>query len=157
MTDFIIHSASRRDIKILDDLMHALHDEHHSAQPEFFKTADEIAEEKNIGLYLDEPDGLVFCAKQEDKIVGFITGHFSELTSTVSQTVFMGSIDELYVKPQFRGMGIGQALLKRIETELKDYGVKHIFVEVWAFNKTALDIYHSVGFKHHIHWLHKDI
>lgn len=155
--DITINSATRHDVKKLDKLMHALHDEHHIAQPDFFKSADEIAEEKQIKLYLDQPDGIVFCARQDKEIIGFVTGHFSEFSSTVSLPVFMGSVDELYVVPQFRKQGIGQALLKRIESEFKDYGVKHIFVEVWAFNKTAVDMYQNFGFEHHIHWLRKDV
>jgi len=157
MTNFTIKSASRCDIAKLDNLMFLLHDEHHMAVPEFFKTAEEIALEKKIKHYFDAPDGIIFCAKRDDDVIGFITGHFSELVSTVSRPIFMGSIDELYVIPEYRKQGIGIALLNKIEREFKDYGVKQIFVEVWAFNKTAVDIYHNSGFEHHIHWLRKRV
>ncbi len=157
MPDVGICSAQQRDLEQLNDLMFALHDEHHRQCPQHFKTAQEIEQEKSISRYLDNPDCLIFVAKQQDKVVGFITGHFGELVSTVSQPVLMGSIDELYVRAEFRQQGIAKALMTHIETRLREYGVKQIFVEVWQFNQTALDLYQNLGFTHHIHWLRKSV
>ncbi|MDC0610719.1 GNAT family N-acetyltransferase [Vibrio sp.] len=157
MEALILTLATARDVKALKRLMYQLHDEHHQAEPDFFKTADEICSEKDIKQYIEQPDGLVYCAIIDGEIVGFVTAHFSEWSSTVSKPIFMGSIDELYVLPKYRSQGIGKKLLTRIEKELKDYGVKQIFVEVWAFNKTAVEVYESIGFSHHIHWLRKSL
>lgn len=89
--------------------------------------------------------------------MGFITGHFCELVSTVSQAVAMGSVDELYVLPAFRGQRIASQLCHKLERVFKDYGVKQMFVEVWDFNQSAQDFYQCAGFVQHIHWLRKPL
>ncbi len=157
MFDYIVVPASERDLESLNHLMYALHDEHHLACPEYFKTAAEIEQEKSIATYLDDPQGLVYVARYDGQIIGFITGHFCELISTVSKTLLMGSIDELYVCPSYRKRGVADALCCRIENTFRDYGVRQVFVEVWNFNQSALNFYAESGFSHHIHYLIKPI
>ncbi len=157
MISCIIRRASDSDLSTLQVLMFKLHDEHYQAEPQHFKSAEEVMEEKNIANYINDPDGLVFVATVNDQIIGFVTGHFCELISSVSKKVLMGSIDELYVESTFRQQGIGKQLLERSFKVLTECGVKQIFVEVWSFNQNAVDLYHNMGFQHHIHWLRKDL
>lgn len=150
-----IRPAQERDLAKLNDLMFSLHDEHHRQCPEHFKTAHEIEQEKSISRYLDDPQCLVSVAIVDEKVVGFITGHFCELISTVSKPVQMGSIDELYVLPDYRQKKIARMLCSDIEGRFDDYGVAQVFVEVWEFNQTAMAFYSRFGFEQHIHWLRK--
>ncbi|KJY83425.1 histone acetyltransferase [Vibrio galatheae] len=157
MSHMIIRSATARDLEQLNELMFALHDEHHQQCPNYFKTAEEIEQEKSIARYLDDPECLVFVACQQDSLIGFVTGHFCELISTVSKPVQMGSIDELYIFEDRRGEGIALKLCQQIEERFIEYGVKEVFVEVWEFNQSALAFYKQFGFEHHIHWLRKSV
>lgn len=151
----IIRRAKETDLFCLNSMMYQLHDEHHQQSPELFKTASEIEEEKSISRYLDDPDCMVYVADFNGVIVGFVTGHFCELISTVSKPVMMATIDELYVESKHRRDGVAEQLMTRIEQELKDYGVREIFVEVWDFNQSALNFYYQRGMKDHIHYLRK--
>lgn len=155
MSNILIAPACAEDLQQLNDLMYELHDEHHIACPEHFKTAEDIEQEKSIARYLDTPECLVYVAKDQDAIIGFITGHFCELVSTVSKPVPMGSIDELYVLPEYRKQGAATWLYKKLETTFIDYGVEQVFVEVWAFNQNAHRFYEYSGFEPHISWLRK--
>ncbi|EII5414405.1 GNAT family N-acetyltransferase [Vibrio alginolyticus] len=157
MTTFAIKPACFSDLELLNDLMFELHDEHHLQSPELFKTAEEIEQEKSIARYIDDPECLVYVAKQGDEIIGFISGHFCELISTVSRPVMMGSVDELYVLPEYRKQGTAQALINKIESTFSDYGAKQMFVEVWHFNQGAISLYEKQGFAHHIHYLRKPL
>ncbi|MGX1924920.1 N-acetyltransferase family protein [Vibrio sp. NH-7] len=150
-------AANQNDLEQLNELMYLLHDEHHQQSPEFFKTADDIEQEKSIARYLDNPECLVFVAVQEANIVGFITGHFCELVSTVSKPVQMGSIDELYVVQPHRQNGVARALCQTIEKRFEEYGVREMFVEVWDFNRPANRFYQELGFVNHINWLRKPL
>ncbi len=154
-----IQAAQEQDLEQLDEFMFLLHQEHHEACPELFKTAEEIEQEKSIARYLQSPDCLVYLAKDLDsgKFIGFVTGHFGELISTVSKPVPMGSIDELYVLPECRHLGVANRLLEKIEQTLVDYGVQQLFVEVWDFNQTAKSLYNKLGYNTHIHWLRKSV
>ncbi|WJG20302.1 GNAT family N-acetyltransferase [Vibrio furnissii] len=157
MSSVSLQAAQITDLEILNQLMFDLHDEHHRACPEYFKTAEEVEQEKSIARYIENPDCLVLVAKVDTQIVGFITGYFSELVSSVSKPVPMGSIDELYVMPQYRQQGIARQLFSRLEQTFVEYGVAEVFVEVWDFNKEAQLFYQDVGFSHHIHWLRKSV
>lgn len=157
MSSIFLCAAHMDDLPELNQLMFDLHDEHHQACPEYFKTAQEIEQEKSIARYLDDPECLVYVAKCGRKIIGFVTGHFCELVSTVSQPVLMGSIDELYINPDYRQQGVARDLLSHLERVFITHGVKELFVEVWAFNQAALHLYQASGFNHHIHWLRKSV
>lgn len=110
MLSISLSAAKLSDLETLNQLMFDLHDEHHRACPEYFKTAEEIEQEKSIARYIDNPDCLVFVARAGEDVVGFITGYFSELVSSVSKPLPMGSIDELYVVPEFRQQGVARQL-----------------------------------------------
>ncbi|MGC9402063.1 GNAT family N-acetyltransferase [Vibrio genomosp. F10] len=157
MTPILFSAAKSSDLEQLNRLMFGLHHEHHQSCPDFFKTAREIEQEKSIARYLDDPECLVFVAKDKQDVVGFITGHFCELVSSVSKPIQMGSVDELYVLPQYRQRKIAHQLCETLNQRFKEYGVVQIFVEVWDFNATALEFYNKLGFEHHIHWLRKAI
>lgn len=157
MRHAVIRSATINDLEALNELMFDLHDEHHCQSPDYFKTAEEIEQEKSIARYLDDPQCLVFIACEQDEVVGFISGHFCQLVSTVSQAVQMGSIDELYIVPSWRKERLASQLLQKVEQRFKECGAEEIFVEVWAFNHSAMSFYHHCGFESHIHWLRKSL
>ncbi|WNJ95083.1 GNAT family N-acetyltransferase [Vibrio ruber] len=152
-----IRLAKSTDLPVLEQMMYELHNEHHLACPQHFKSAQAVMEEKRISDYLESPEGLVFVAFGNHYCIGFVSGHFADLVSSVSQPILMGSIDEFYVFPSYRGQGIGTQLLQRIEKEFEDYGVQQLFVEVWDFNQPAIKLYQKLGFGHHIHCLRKGI
>ncbi|WP_026025893.1 GNAT family N-acetyltransferase [Vibrio rumoiensis] len=160
--DINIRAANAHDLVQLDELMFQLHEHHHQAIPEFFKTAKDIEQEKSIARYLEDPECLVYVATDSlvdhnSNIVGFISGHFCELTSSVSKPLPMGSIDEFFVVENYRQRGVAKSLCQHIEAVFFDYGVQQVFVEVWEFNGVAQSFYREMGFTHHIHWLRKSL
>ena len=157
MDDITIRPANAHDLVTLNQMMFDLHDEHHHQCPEYFKSASDIEEIKSIARYLDDPECLVFVACHSDKILGFVTGHFCELISSVSKPVQMGSIDELFIEQESRRFGVARKLCMHMEQTFLDYGVIEVFVEVWDFNKNALGFYTKSGFSNHIHWLRKKL
>jgi ribosomal protein S18 acetylase RimI-like enzyme len=157
MSDFTISVPNESDIPRLKALSFELHDMHHKAVPEHFKTAEEILSEKEISSYLYDPQCLIYVAKSESQIVGFVTGHFCELQALVSKPIQMGSIDEIYIAEGYRHLGIAKSLFEKLETTFKQCGATQIFVEVWDFNQSALAVYEKLGFNPHIHWLRKAI
>ncbi|MEH0689703.1 GNAT family N-acetyltransferase [Vibrio cholerae] len=154
-----IRSAIAQDLDTLNELMFQLHDEHHQQSPDYFKSAEEIEQEKSIARYLDNPECLVLVAldASSQQIVGFVSGHFCELISTVSQPLQMGSLDELYVLPTYRQQGVAQQLCDEMALRFEQYGIEEMFVEVWQFNQSALALYDRLGFEPHIHWLKKKL
>ncbi|WED25179.1 GNAT family N-acetyltransferase [Vibrio sp. DW001] len=159
MTNIKIRPACLDDLGQLNSLMFDLHDYHHQSMPTDIKTPEEIEKQKSIARYMHDPECLVYVAIDpiQDNVVGFITGHFCELISVVSQPTQMGSVDEVFVSPEYRNQSVANQLMQRLEKTFEEYGVKKIFVEVWQFNQHALKFYEKSGFNHHIHWLCKSI
>jgi len=55
-------------------------------------------------------------------------------------------IEALYVKPEYRGQGIGKALVKCLERALANRDVRHFHVTTGAGNKNALSMYEGLGY-----------
>ena len=56
-----------------------------------------------------------------------------------------GYVDDLYVKPEFRRMGAGDALLNELFAECRARGCKFVHVEVGDSNAPALALYAKFG------------
>jgi GNAT superfamily N-acetyltransferase len=54
-------------------------------------------------------------------------------------------LEDLYVRPQFRGKGIGKAVLEHLAGIAKQEGCFGMKWEVLDWNQPALDFYHSIG------------
>ena len=52
----------------------------------------------------------------------------------------------LYVRPRFRGRGIGGMLVQRIICDAKETGYKQMFLDTLPFLQSALQLYKSCGF-----------
>ena len=52
----------------------------------------------------------------------------------------------LYVRPKYRGKGIGSILVKQIIDDARKIGYKHILLDTLPFLKTAINMYKSYGF-----------
>jgi GNAT superfamily N-acetyltransferase len=54
-------------------------------------------------------------------------------------------LEDLYVTPQFRGQGIGKALLRHLAQIALAEGCPRLEWDVLAWNQPAIDFYHSQG------------
>jgi ribosomal protein S18 acetylase RimI-like enzyme len=54
---------------------------------------------------------------------------------------------QILVKEEFRGQGLGRALLLAAEDQLRSDGVESLGLNVWAFNAVARSLYESVGYE----------
>jgi ribosomal-protein-alanine N-acetyltransferase len=57
-----------------------------------------------------------------------------------------GELANLAVLPDFRGRGVGSALLDRVLADLRSAGVESLFLEVRVSNRRAAELYLSRGF-----------
>lgn len=95
----------------------------------------------------------------------FIVGWVMEAEGTIAGYVavtlgfsilyggFDGFIDEIYVKPEFRGRGFGTKALAFVEEDAKARGLRRLYLEVTHHNTAARALYERLGYEDHESYL----
>lgn len=79
-----------------------------------------------------------------DQLCGFVM--FTVEQGSFEQDVTRGIVENLYVRPDSRGEGIGSELLSRAEQRLGDRGVDTVALNVMADNERARQFYRERGY-----------
>ena len=58
-----------------------------------------------------------------------------------------GEIKRMYIKPKYRGEGLGRDMLQLLLNKGKEYGFSEIYLETGAFMTNAQNLYRSIGFR----------
>jgi putative acetyltransferase len=98
------------------------------------------------------PDGRLLLAEYESQLAGCVALH--KLGSGIGPEISSGAGSEvcemkrLYLRPQFRGKGLGRALADRIIAEARQIGYRHMRLDtVEPVMKDAVAMYRRLGFK----------
>lgn len=134
-----IRTADKKDVPVIFSLIKEL--------AEYEKLSDQIStSEKQLRetLFGDERFVEVLIAEYDEKTVGYAL--FFKNFST-----FLGKpgiyLEDLYVKPEMRGKGIGKALLDRIISTAKERNYGRVEWSVLDWNESAIDFYLKIGAK----------
>lgn len=84
------------------------------------------------------PDGCLLVAYSHNTPCGCIA--LGRLTSTISE------MRTLYVKPDFRGLGIGKQLAQASINEARKLGCTHMRLDTLKFMTNAQTLYRALGF-----------
>ena len=86
------------------------------------------------------PEGRLLLAEYEGRLAGCVALH--KLSDTICE------MKRLYLRPQFRGKGLGRALADRIIAEARQIGYRHMRLDtVEPMMKDAVAMYRKIGFK----------
>jgi diamine N-acetyltransferase len=85
-------------------------------------------------------NGLI--AEVKGKVTGYLLYH-SGYDTDKGTRIF--NIADLYVRPEYRRQGVGQALMKKAQTICKESGGKKMFWSVFGPNVTARRFYWHIG------------
>lgn len=101
-------------------------------------------------LLADERLGHIWIIQSDSKDVGYMV-----LTLCHSMTFggMAAIVDDFFIKPAFRGVGLGKAALEEARTYCASHGVRAIHVETGRDNAAALAVYRRAGFvdTDHVH------
>ncbi len=103
----------------------------------------------DVKAYVDwlrrrDRDG-IFVAKVGGRIVGFVAGDANWFSKREHKKV--GAVHEIVVLPEYRGMGIGTALMDRVLSYFREKGLHTAELWVGDENYTALEFYRRLGFR----------
>lgn len=99
------------------------------------------------GLISDDNVGL-FVAETEDQVVGLV---YAIIRQSPPVPIFVPRryvmVDNLIVKESFRHSGTGRALMERVHHWAGEKGLSTVELNVWEFNKSAIEFYNRLGYK----------
>ncbi len=108
------------------------------------------------------PDGRLLLAQDDDSTAGCVC--LRKLRPSI------GEVKRLYVKPTFRGKGIGKMLVRNLLEEARVVGYAMIRLDSTRYMVNAHDIYRSFGFQeiapypeseipkeYHAHWIFMEL
>jgi GNAT superfamily N-acetyltransferase len=81
-------------------------------------------------------------AEHDGKPAGFALYFFNYSTWMGRPGIYL---EDLFVQPEFRGLGIGKALLRRVAAIAVEKGCRRLQWEVLDWNTPAIDFYSAMG------------
>lgn len=140
-----IRKATEKDIPIIKSFIEGL--------AEYEKMEDEChVSENRLEQYLfgDEVYAHVLIAEYNGIPAGFSLYFFNFSTFLVKPGLYL---EDLFVLPDFRGKGIGSALLKQLAVIAREKKCGRMEWAVLDWNKPAMDIYDNMGAKPQGEWI----
>jgi GNAT superfamily N-acetyltransferase len=93
-------------------------------------------------LFGDRPAAEVLLAYIDDRPVGFALYFQNYSTFLAKPGIYL---EDLYVRPQARGSGVGRALLSRLAQIAQERGCGRVEWAVLDWNQPAIDFYTKIG------------
>ncbi|MFA5045776.1 MAG: GNAT family N-acetyltransferase [Paludibacter sp.] len=81
------------------------------------------------------------AVNDKDEIMGYVTCFFAYFT-WIGKSLYM---DDLYVRPAYRGKGVGTLLINEVIAFAKAENCKKLHWQVSGWNKPAIGFYESLG------------
>ena len=100
-------------------------------------------EQLNQSFFCDAPK--VFCElveSDEGSVAGFAVWFLNYSTWTGTHGIFL---EDLFIKPEFRGRGHGKGLLAHLAAECVAKGYQRFEWSVLDWNEPSIDFYRSLG------------
>lgn len=122
--------------------------EEHTVHDPVYATAP--AAEKTMRRFLADlassGHSFLFVAVVGGRTVGFISGELREGSPTFLPKTW-ASVDDVFVEPDHRNLGMGKALLRSVEAWAKGRGASGVSLQVAAANARARKFYRDLGFR----------
>jgi ribosomal protein S18 acetylase RimI-like enzyme len=132
-----LRPATTGDVAELLDMMRSFYAEDgHSFQAE-------AAQAALLGLMRDPTEGRVWVIEAESRTAGYVAVTFGYSLEFLGRDAF---VDELFVKPAYRGAGLGRQAVEHAEEACRELGIGALHLEVSRGNDAAQRVYRKAGF-----------
>ncbi len=145
--NFTIRPGRREDAEAAARLWMQSAEEHTRHDP-IYATSPEA--ERVMRRFLADLAGsghsFLFVAVIGDQMVGFISGELREGSPAFRPKIW-ASVDDVYVEPDHRNLGVGRALLESVKSWAQDKGADGVSLQVAAANGRGRKFYEKLGFR----------
>ena len=145
--------ADASDVELLIELMQEFYAIEHLQ-------FDERAARRALGQILnDRRFGVIHLIRVNNEAAGYLVLAFGFSLEFRGRDAF---IDEVYLRENFRGRGIGKASLELADAVCRQEEISALHLEVDRVNTRAQDVYRQAGFRDHdryllTKWLTEDV
>ena len=140
--------AEEKHIPDMIELLKQVGQVHHLGRPDLFRAGAQKYNEADLKALLQDENRPIFIAEAEGKVLGY---GFCILKVTKNDPVLADNttlyIDDLCVDENCRGKHVGKSLYAYILEYAKALHCDSVTLNVWAFNKSAMSFYESLGLK----------
>jgi GNAT superfamily N-acetyltransferase len=88
----------------------------------------------------------LFVVEYDGRTVGFVSGELQE-SSPAFHPKTWASVDDVFVAPDYRNLGVGRALFESVKAWAKERGADGISLQVAAANERGRRFYEDLGFR----------
>lgn len=126
----------------MNEIVKEGHEEHVMEEPTIFKSVESVMPESYYKELLTNEESDVLIVKEDEVVVGFavISVEISLPFESLVQRKY-AYIHDFGVKTDLQRKGIGKMLFNACITWAKERDVDSIELNVWEFNKKAIDFY----------------
>ena len=153
----MIRFATQKDVAQINVIRKQVNDLHVEGEPKVFRGfVKEIAE--HIKEFLTAEDKQVIVYEEDSKILGYAMIQFTIKPQTPYRfEQKYVDVQELGVLEGIRSKGYGKMLIEKIKEVAKERGFNRLELNVWSFNKRALNFYDKLGFETYREYLRIDV
>lgn len=128
--------------------MQEVHNIHSQGRPDIYREKQNIYTEEEFKISMVNPQELFLVAKTEGQIAGICQVNFAQVReSEITIARERAYVEAVCVKKEYRGMGIGTELLRRVEKEAARKKIRQMELMVWNFNEDVVEYYKNYGMK----------
>ena len=133
--------ADREAVNALAEQVHRLHV---GWRPDLFRMAEQMYSEERFLEVIEKKE--LFCAWQDGQVVGYMSAHVTEYDypNVVSHREYV--IEELCVREDCRGQGIGTQIMREAAALAKAFGCTCLRLGAYPENEDGLAFYRKMGF-----------
>ena len=156
MDSFVVEPGGLADLERLEPLWVAVHHQHQRAMPQLRPYVDDATTwRERRALYADlfaAHDPVLLLGRHEGRLAGYALGYTMPATGTWLADTWatgarIGEVESLSVLPDYRGRGLGSALLEQLHDRLRDQGATDLIVGALAGNADAIRLYQRHGYQ----------
>jgi GNAT superfamily N-acetyltransferase len=144
MTEANFKIAEKFDIETLVEFIREFYEFEH------LKFDESIVRTALAKILDDDSLGRVWLIQHGDEAIGYVVLTFGYSLEFRGRDAF---IDELYIRENYRGQGVGMSVIQFIESVCPSLGIQALHLEVERKNTAAQNLYRKVGFKDHDRYL----
>jgi GNAT superfamily N-acetyltransferase len=137
MNGFTIRAATAADVPIIFELIRGLAE--YEREPHSVKCDEARLRESLFGV---KPDAEVLIGEADGAAAGYAVFFHNYSTWWGRRGVYL---EDLFVKPEMRGRGIGKGLLQALARIARDRDCARLEWAVLDWNQPAIDFYKSLG------------